>query len=83
MCLLKYEGTDSPYKLEDVDSDFLIGMNKGIQGFKIKINRLEGKAKLSQNHPLQRRELIVKQLEKSSQSDERRIASLMKGNLKK
>jgi transcriptional regulator len=81
--VLKYEGPNSTYKLQDVDPDFLAGMNKGIQGFKIKINKLEGKAKLSQNHPLQRRELIVKQLEQSSQTDEQEIASLMKANLKK
>jgi hypothetical protein len=79
--VLKYEGPNSTYKFQDVDPDFLAGMNKGIQGFKIKINKLEGKAKLSQNHPLQRRELIVNHLEQSSQTDEQKIASLMKVNL--
>ncbi len=44
--VLKYEATDSSYRLQDVDTDFLVGMNKGIQGFKIKISRIEGKAKL-------------------------------------
>lgn len=81
--VLKYETTDSRYKLQNVDADFLAGMYMGIQGFKIKINKLEGKAKLSQNHPLQRRELIVNQLEQSPHSNEQKIASLMKANLKK
>jgi transcriptional regulator len=52
--VLKYEAPDSSYSLQDVDAEFLAGMNKGVQGFKIKINKIEGKAKLSQNHPLQR-----------------------------
>jgi len=47
--VLKYEpsDTDSLYRLQDVDADFLARMNKGIQGFKKKINEMEGKAKLS------------------------------------
>lgn len=36
------------YKLQDVDADFLIGMNKGVQGFRLKINKIEGKAELIQ-----------------------------------
>ncbi|MNG20627.1 hypothetical protein D3C84_1048990 [compost metagenome] len=60
--VLKYEAPDSSYSLQDVDAEFLSGMNKGIQGFKIKINKIEGKAKLSQNHSLQRQELVINQL---------------------
>jgi transcriptional regulator len=81
--VLKYEAPDSSYRLQDVDTDFLAGMNKGIQGFKIRINRIEGKAKLSQNHPLERQELVINQLERFSNRDEQKIASLMKANLKK
>ena len=29
------------------------GLSKGIVGFKIKINKIEGKAKLSQNHSVE------------------------------
>lgn len=81
--VLKYETPESPYRLEDVDAGFLAGMSKGVQGFKIKINRIEGKAKLSQNHSLQRKELVINQLEQSSKSNEQQIALLMKENLKK
>ena len=80
--VLKYEAPDSSYRLQDVDAKFLDGMNKGIQGFKIKINKIEGKAKLSQNHSVHRQELIVQQLEKNSNTDEREISFLMKENLK-
>ncbi|MFE0505693.1 FMN-binding negative transcriptional regulator [Peribacillus butanolivorans] len=79
----KYEAPDSSYSLQDVDAEFLAGMNKGVQGFKIKINKIEGKAKLSQNHPLQRQESIVNQLEQISNTDEQQISLLMKANLKK
>ena len=81
--VLKYETTDSSYKLQDVDAGFLAGMNKGVQGFKIKIDKIEGKAKLSQNHSLQRQELVINQLEQISNTDERQISLLMKANLKK
>jgi transcriptional regulator len=81
--VLKYEAPDSSYRLQDVDAEFLSGMNKGVQGFKIKINKIEGKAKLSQNHSLQRQELVINQLEKISNTDEQQISSLMKANLKK
>jgi len=81
--VVKYEAPDSSYRLQDVDPEFLAGMNKGVQGFKIKINRIEGKCKLSQNHPLHRQERVINQLEQKSTTDEQQIASLMKANLKK
>ncbi|MBU9711954.1 FMN-binding negative transcriptional regulator [Evansella tamaricis] len=81
--VLRYEAPDSSYRLQDVDAEFLSGMKKGIQGFKIKINKIEGKAKLSQNHSLQRQELVINQLEQFSNTDEQQISSLMKANLKK
>jgi transcriptional regulator len=81
--VLKYEAPDSSYSLPNVDAQFLAGMSKGIQGFKIKISKIEGKAKLSQNHPVDRQTLIVNQLERISNGDEQKIASLMKANLKK
>lgn len=81
--VLKYEGSNSPYRLEEVDPEFLNQMNRGIQGFKLKMNRIEGKAKLSQNHPLQRQKLIIEQLEKIPEKNEQEIALLMKANLRK
>ncbi|MGP4039089.1 FMN-binding negative transcriptional regulator [Gracilibacillus sp. D59] len=81
--VLKYESPDSSYRLDDLDAKFLGALNKGIQGFKIKINRIEGKAKLSQNHSLERQELVINQLEQILNADEQQISSLMKANLKK
>lgn len=80
--VLKYEAPDSTYRLGDANPDFIGGMTKGVQGFKINISKIEGKAKLSQNHPIHRQQRVIEQLEKSKNSDEQQIASLMKRNLK-
>lgn len=77
-----YESSNSSYQLQDVDAAFLAGMSKGIQSFKIKIRTLEGKAKLSQNHSLERQKRVIHQLEQSNQDNEKQIASLMKKNYK-
>lgn len=79
----KYEAPDSPYSLESVEPSFIEGMAKGIVAFKIHITKMEGKAKLSQNHPVERQELVIKHLENTSQHDNIQVASLMKKNLQK
>lgn len=79
----KYESSDSPYNLSDVDPSFIEGMSKGIVAFRINISKIEAKAKLSQNHPMERQELIIKHLENTSNQDNLQVASLMKKNLEK
>lgn len=79
----KYESPDSPYNLNDVEPSFIEGMSKGIVAFRIKITKIEAKAKLSQNHPVERQELVIKHLENTSQQDNIQVASLMKKNLQK
>ena len=79
----KYESPDSPYNLNDVDPAYIDGLSKGIVAFKIHITKIEAKAKLSQNHSVERQELVIKQLENTSQQDQIQIASLMKKNLQK
>ncbi|WP_102346081.1 FMN-binding negative transcriptional regulator [Bacillus sp. Marseille-P3661] len=74
----KYEGPDSTYHLNDVEPSFIEGMIKGIVAFRIKITKIEAKAKLSQNHSVERQELIIKNLENTSQPDQIQVASLMK-----
>ena len=74
----KYEKLDSSYNLNNIDSKFMEGMTKGIVAFKINITKIEAKAKLSQNHPVERQELVIKQLENSSEQNNLLIASLMK-----
>lgn len=79
----KYESPDSPYSLNGVEPSFIEGMSKGIVAFRIKITKIEAKAKLSQNHPVERQELIIKHLENTSIQDNIQVASLMKKNLQK
>lgn len=74
----KYEDAQSTYSLDDVDPDYMAGLSKGIVGFKIKINKIEGKAKLSQNHSIERRNLVVEKLEKVGSEGSKRIAELMR-----
>jgi len=42
-------GRDPPWTLEDAPADYIEGMCRGIVGFEIALDRLEGKRKLSQN----------------------------------
>ena len=78
----KYEAPDSPYQLPEVDPKYLAGLSQGIQAFRLHIERIEGKAKLSQNHSSQRQALVIDQLERQAGENERQIAALMKENLK-
>ncbi|WP_410983218.1 FMN-binding negative transcriptional regulator [Bacillus cereus] len=77
----KYEDKESSYSLNHVEPSYMNGLSKGIVGFKIKINRIEGKGKLSQNHSVERQELVVEKLEQMDSEDHKGIAMLMKENL--
>lgn len=79
----KYERPDSAYNLNSVEPSYIEGMGKGIVAFKIKISKIEAKAKLSQNHPVERQKLIVGQLKNSSSENDQLTASLMKKNIDK
>ncbi|WP_066307185.1 FMN-binding negative transcriptional regulator [Bacillus sp. FJAT-29814] len=79
----KYEQPDSPYSLSDVDPHYIEGMTKGIVAFKINITKIEAKAKLSQNHPVERQESVIKNLENSSKPENIQVAALMRKNLQK
>lgn len=56
-------------------------MSKGIVAFKINITKIEAKGKLSQNHPVERQELIIENLTRSTNQHDLEVASLMKKNL--
>ena len=66
------------YDLADPDID---NMLKAIVGFRIEIGRLEGKAKLNQNHPEERRRKVIRALEAQGDEDSRAIAELMTATL--
>ncbi len=71
----KYEEPNSQYNLNNVDPSYIEGMKKGIVAFKIKITKMEAKAKLSQNHPIKRQELVIEELERTGNQDKIQVAS--------
>ena len=56
-------------------------MLKAIVGFRIEITRLEGKWKLSQNHPEERRRKVIRALAGQPDEDSQAIADLMEEGL--
>ncbi|MGE7673523.1 FMN-binding negative transcriptional regulator [Lysinibacillus sp. NPDC094403] len=78
----KYEHPNSTYSLTHVDEQLVSNLNKGVQGFKIKISSMEGKKKLSQNHSSERQQLVIQKLEEIEHTNEQQIARLMKQNIK-
>ena len=55
-----YEQTRAtPWSLDTPDADFLGKLLNAIVGFEIEIERIEGKWKLNQNHPTERREKVI------------------------
>lgn len=62
----------------DLDNEFNKSLMKNIIGFRIKVTSLEGKWKLSQNHSLERREKVIKQLLESEDDNKKKIGEKMK-----
>ncbi|WP_100489680.1 FMN-binding negative transcriptional regulator [Sporolactobacillus pectinivorans] len=79
----KYEKPGYTYKLTDVNPAFVNKLFNGIVGFKIKINRMEGKQKLSQNNPEERQKRIIEHLKAIKQANENEMAQMMENNLNK
>jgi transcriptional regulator len=78
----KYEEPTSEYNLLDVDPSYISSLSKGVVGFTVSIDKVEGKAKLSQNHPKERVERVVEALQKINRSDEKAIARWMEKKMK-
>jgi transcriptional regulator len=73
-------GMPRPWVLEEV-STFLDRMLDQIVGFRIAIERLEGKWKLNQNHPVERRKKVVDALTEQGGADATAIAAMMRALL--
>jgi transcriptional regulator len=73
----KYEQPTSQYDLHDVDPSYITALSKGVVGFTVSIDKIEGKAKLSQNHSKERVERVIAELSKKSNSNEQEIAKWM------
>lgn len=67
-----------PWKVTDAPADFIDGMRKGIVGFRLAVETLEGKAKLSQNRPEEDRRGVVAGLGTSTSPADRAVAARMR-----
>lgn len=65
----------------DADSTFIERLLTQITGLRIEIERIEGKWKLNQNHPAERRERVVQALSLREDENALAIASLMRAKL--
>jgi transcriptional regulator len=72
-----YETSSKKWSLDSLPEDFFEKLKHMTSAFKIEINRIEGKWKLSQNHTEERREKVIHHLERGG-FNEKAIADLMK-----
>lgn len=66
----------APWRI-DTSTEFFTKLARQVVGFRIEIDRLEGKWKLNQNHPRERRERVMAALAESGDPQAREIARLM------
>ena len=73
----RYErGMPRPWTV-DRSTDFFAKLAAMVVGFRVDITRLEGKWKLNQNHPQERRDKVARVLARSADQDAREIGRLM------
>jgi len=67
-----------PWTLGD-PTEFLDRLVRQIVGFRIEITKIEGKWKLNQNQPAERREKVIQVLQNRPDDDSQQIAAMMSG----
>ena len=67
-----------PWRMDDLPEPYLRSMLNGIVGFEVRVSRLEGKFKLSQNRPAADRPRIIAALERRDDPDAHGVAQLMR-----
>ena len=78
----RHEGRrEKPWAVSDAPEDYIQAQLRGIIGFRLPIDRLEGKWKLSQNRPEADRRGVVEGLEGEGGAPESAIAQRMKDGL--
>lgn len=65
----------------DSSTDFFAKLVRQVVAFRIEVTRLEGKWKLNQNHPAERREKVVRSLRQRGGENAEAIAALMEASL--
>lgn len=74
-------GSAAPWRFESLATDYVDGMVRGIVAFELPIERLEGKAKLSQNRGAEDRAGAIRGLEATGAPLAVATAALMRGAL--
>ncbi len=78
----KYESPrPQPWSTSSPELEFLEKLQAAIVGFEIEVTQWEGKWKLSQNHPEERRERVIAALRTSSNPDDHAVAELMRATM--
>jgi transcriptional regulator len=72
-------GMPRPWTFGERD-DFIEKLTQNIVGFRIPIERIEGKWKLNQNHPAERRRKVIAALEQQGDENSLAIAALMRAD---
>ena len=78
-----YEASMSSPWVLDRDGPMVDRLLAQIVGFRIRIDRLEGKWKLNQNHSVERREKVIAALERQAAPGGMTVADLMRQTLKR
>ena len=73
-------GMPNPWQ-PDYDSQYVKKMLKGIVPFRIQIQKMEGKWKLNQNHPVERRQKVIDVLGATPDQNAQEIARVMRAHL--
>ena len=74
----RHEGTRSqPWKVEDAPESYIQSQLKGIVGIELKVQRFEGKWKLSQNRPERDRQGTVRGLEETGDASAAAMAKMI------
>lgn len=68
-----------PWSVRDAPEDYVRGLLRGIVGFELRIRRLEGKWKLSQNRSPEDRAGVIHALERSERPGAHAVATAMRG----
>ncbi len=71
-------GRPRPWAVSDAPADFLAGQLRGIVGLRLRVTRLEGKLKLSQNRPAEDRSGVILGLSTSDAPGDRAVAEMMR-----
>jgi transcriptional regulator len=70
-------GRAEPWRVDDAPADYLQAMLKGIVGFRLRIDRLEGKRKLSQNRSAEDQASVIAGLRRHGGAQETATADAM------